>query len=101
MNKRDFTKGKEVLRVLRKICLNPPKCHKIACHSAAIATFFNVIFIVRGRVKLNKTYPTYFRLSPTIAHKTSSVLNGRKNSEIYNYFSVTSAAPIVLPPTVR
>ena len=58
MNKRDFTDGIEVLRVLRKICLNPPKCHKIACNCAAIATL-NVIFIKRGRVKLNKTYPTY------------------------------------------
>ena len=58
MNKRDFTEEIEVLRVLRKICLNPQKCHKIACNCAAIATL-NVILIVRGRVKLNKTYPTY------------------------------------------
>ena len=58
MHKRDFIEGIEVLRVLRKICLNPPKCHKIACYSAAIATL-NVIFIMRGKVKLNKTYPTY------------------------------------------
>ena len=58
MNKREFTKGIEVLRVLRKICLNPPKYHNIACNSAAIATL-NVIFIMRGRVKLNKTHPTY------------------------------------------
>ena len=58
MNKRDFTEGIEVLRVLRKVCLNPPKCHKIACNSAAIA-ILNMIFIMRGRVKLNKNYPTY------------------------------------------
>ena len=36
-----------------------------------------------------------------MAHKTSSVLNGRKISEIRNYFSVTSAASIVLPITVQ
>ena len=58
MNKRGFKEGIEVLRVLIKICLNPPKCHKIACNSAAIATL-NLIFIMRGRVKLNKAYPTY------------------------------------------
>ena len=58
MNKRDFTEGIEVLRLLRKICLNPSKCHEIAYNSAAIA-IMNVIFIMRGRVKLNKTYPTY------------------------------------------
>ena len=58
MNKRNFAEGIEVLGVLRKICLNPPKCHKIACNSAAIATL-NVIFVMRGRVKLNKTYPIY------------------------------------------
>ena len=98
MNKRDITEGIEVLRVLRKICLNPPKCHKIACNCAAVATL-NVIFIMRGRVKLNKTLPNILRLSPSIAHKTSSVLNGRKISEIHNYFSVTSAASIVLQPT--
>ena len=46
MNKRDFTEGIEVLSVLRQICLNPPKCHKIACNSAAIATL-NVIIIMR------------------------------------------------------
>ena len=61
--KRDYTEGIAVLRVLRKIGMNPPPpppppCHKIICHSAAIATL-NVIFIMRGRVKLNKTYPTY------------------------------------------
>ena len=38
MNKRDFTEGIEVLRVLRKICLIHPKCHIIACNSAAIAS---------------------------------------------------------------
>ena len=59
MNKRDFTEGIEVLRILRKICLSPQKCHKKACNSMAIATL-NVIFIMRGRVKLNKTYPAYF-----------------------------------------
>ena len=62
MNKGDFMEGIEVLRVLRKICLNPPppqkKNHKIACNSAAIATL-NKIFLMHGRVKLNKTYPTY------------------------------------------
>ena len=58
INQRDLTEGIEVLRVLRKICLNPSKCHKIACNCAAIATL-NVIFIMRERVKLNKTYPTY------------------------------------------
>ena len=60
MNKRDFYRRNRSSkkRVLRKICLNPPKCHKIACNSAAIATL-NVISIMHGRVKLNKTYPTY------------------------------------------
>ena len=58
MNKKNFTEGIEVLRVLRKICLHPTKCHKIACNSAAIA-ILNVIFIMRGRVKLHKSYPTY------------------------------------------
>ena len=38
VNKRDFTEGIELLRVLRKICLNPPKNYKIACNSAVIAT---------------------------------------------------------------
>ena len=85
MNKSDFTEEKEVLRVLRKICLNPPKCHKIACNSAAIATL-NVIFIIRGRIKLNKTYPTYLTIA-FYSQKTSNVLNGRKISEIHNYFS--------------
>ena len=58
MNKRDFTEGIEVLRVVRKICLSPPKCQKIACNSTAIATL-NVSFVMRGWVKLNKSYPTY------------------------------------------
>ena len=53
MNESDFKEGIEVLRVFRKVCLNPPKCHKIACNSAAMATL-NVIFIMRGRVKLKK-----------------------------------------------
>ena len=53
MNKRDFTEGIEVVRILRKNCLNPQKCHKIACNSAAIVTL-NVIFIMHERVKLNK-----------------------------------------------
>ena len=47
MNKRDFTEGIKGLSVLRKICLNPPKCHKIACNSAAIATL-NEIFLMCG-----------------------------------------------------
>ena len=51
--------------------------------------------------KVKQILPNVLRLSPSIAHKTSSVLNGRKISEIHNYFSVTSAASIVLPPTAQ
>ena len=65
-----------------------------------IATL-NVIFIMRGRVKVKQNLSNILRLLASIAHKTSSVLNGRKFSEIHNYFSVTSAASIVLLPTVQ
>ena len=53
----------------------------------------------KSKVKIK--LPNILRLMPSIAHKSSSVLNGRKISEINNYFSVTSAASIVLPPTVQ
>ena len=97
MDKREFTEGMEFLRVLRKICLNPPKCHKIACNSAAIAIsdFHNA-----RKSKVKQNLPNILRLSPSIAHKIN-VLNGREICEIHHYVSVTSAASSVLSPTVQ
>ena len=62
---------------------------------------FECDFHNAGKSKVKQNLPNILRLSPSIAHKTSSVLNGRKICEIHNYFSVTSAASIVLPPTVQ
>ena len=51
--------------------------------------------------KVKQNLPNILRLSPSLAHTTRCVLNGRKISEFHNYFSVTSAASIVLQPTVQ
>ena len=50
---------------------------------------------------MKQNFPNILRLSPSMAHKTNRVLNGRNISEIHNYFSVTSAVSIVLPSTVQ
>ena len=69
------------------------------CNPAILSLAVSCHDVQKSKVKQN--LPNILRLSPSIAHKTSSVLNGRKINEIHNYFSVTSAASIVLPPTVQ